>query len=110
MPLNNSFGPTGRELRFTDKFKELNWILIGLIAAICCVGFAMLYSVAQGNLEPWAGRQMVRFGIGMAILLVVALIDITSGTDSPISPPVKSANTTMKFCSISTATSVVRPK
>jgi rod shape determining protein RodA len=76
MPLNNFFGPTGRELRLSDKILEINWILVGLITAICCIGFAMLYSVAQGNLEPWAGRQMVRFGIGMAILFVVALIDI----------------------------------
>ncbi|MGY3075154.1 hypothetical protein ACVWZZ_001525 [Bradyrhizobium sp. LM6.10] len=35
---------------------------------------------------------------------------MTSGMVRPISPPVRSANTTMKFCSISTATSVVRPK
>ena len=76
MPLNNTFGPTGRELRFTDKLLEINWMLVGLIAAICCIGFAMLYSVAGGNLEPWAGRQMIRFGIGFVIMLVVALIDI----------------------------------
>jgi len=42
--------------------------------------------------------------------LVVWLTAITSGTDRPISPPVRPANTTTKFCSISTATSVVRPK
>src|SRR6185436_9733151 len=76
MPLNNTFGPTGRELRFSDKILEINWILVGLIVAICCIGFAMLYSVAQCNLDPWAGRQMVRFGIGIVIMLIVALIDI----------------------------------
>jgi len=35
---------------------------------------------------------------------------MTSGMVRPISPPVRSANTTMKFCSISTATRVVQPK
>ena len=35
---------------------------------------------------------------------------MTSGTIRPISPPVKPANTTTRFCRISTATSVVRPK
>ena len=35
---------------------------------------------------------------------------ITSGTVSPISPPVSPASTTIRFCRISTATSVVRPK
>ena len=47
MPLNDYFGPTGRELRFSDKLLEINWILVGLITAICCIGFAMLYSVAH---------------------------------------------------------------
>ena len=42
--------------------------------------------------------------------VVLALMVMTSGMVRPISPPVRSANTTMKFCSISTATSVVRPK
>jgi rod shape determining protein RodA len=76
MPLNSHFGSAGRELRFSDKLLEINWILVGLITVICCIGFAMLYSVAAGNLEPWAGRQMVRFGIGLTIMIVVALIDI----------------------------------
>ena len=36
----------------------------------------LLYSVAGGSFEPWADRQIVRFGIGMVLLLAVALIDI----------------------------------
>jgi rod shape determining protein RodA len=76
MPLNDNFGPTGRELRFMGKLRTLNWVLVGLISAISCIGFVLLYSVAGGSFEPWADKQIVRFGIGMAILLAVALVDI----------------------------------
>ncbi len=48
-------------------------LLVGLTAGI---GFTMLYSAANGSLEPWAIRQMMRFGMGLALMLVIALIDI----------------------------------
>ena len=47
-----------------------------LIASVACVGFLMLYSVAGGDLDPWASRQMVRFGAGMALMFGVAMIHI----------------------------------
>lgn len=58
-----------------DKLYEINWGFILLLTAIASVGFAMLYSVADGSLDPWASRQMVRFGAGLVILLVFAVID-----------------------------------
>jgi rod shape determining protein RodA len=62
--------------RLLDKLTDLNWRLVGLITAISCIGFAMLYSVAQGSLTPWAGPQMARFAVGFAVLLVAAMINI----------------------------------
>ncbi|MCB9947271.1 MAG: rod shape-determining protein RodA [Rhodospirillaceae bacterium] len=50
--------------------------MILLVAAICSIGFAMLYSAANGSFDPWASRQMIRFGVGFVILLAVALVDI----------------------------------
>jgi len=47
-----------------------------LLTIIAGIGFAMLYSAGNGNWDPWASRQMVRYGIGFAGLLIVALIDI----------------------------------
>jgi rod shape determining protein RodA len=76
MPLNDHYGPTGRDLRIWGKLRALNWSLVGVITAICCIGFALLYSVAGGSFEPWADRQIARFAIGMVILLAVALVDI----------------------------------
>ena len=62
-------------LSLVDKLYEINWGFMLLITTIACIGFAMLYSVADGNIDPWASRQMARFAIGVAILLVFAIID-----------------------------------
>ncbi|MCW9032937.1 MAG: rod shape-determining protein RodA [Alphaproteobacteria bacterium] len=64
------------DLTFGQKLLQLNWMFVVLLAATASVGFAMLYSAANGNLDPWASRQMVRFGVGLCVLFVVALIDI----------------------------------
>jgi rod shape determining protein RodA len=76
MPLNDSFASAARELRFAGKFRALNWSVVALVTVICCIGFALLYSVAGGSLEPWAGRQIARFGVGIVLLLVVATVHI----------------------------------
>ena len=54
----------------------LNWSLIMLITLMSCVGFAMLYSAADGNFDPWASRQIIRFSIFFPVMLLIALIDI----------------------------------
>ena len=43
---------------------------------LACVGFGALYSAAGGSIHPWAFKQMIRFGVGMMVLLSVAMIDI----------------------------------
>jgi rod shape determining protein RodA len=58
------------------KLFALNWALNLLIVAVACVGFLMLVSNAGGSLEPWAGPQMVRFGVGMAALVTIAMVPI----------------------------------
>jgi rod shape determining protein RodA len=58
------------------KVLYLNWPLVVLIAAVASVGFLMLYSIAGGNLDPWARRQMQVFGVGMALMFMVAMVPI----------------------------------
>ena len=67
---------TGREMRLTDKLVEFNWGFLLLLVLIASIGFAMLYSVAEGSFSPWAYRQALRFGVGVCILLIVAMIDL----------------------------------
>lgn len=58
------------------KIFYLNWPLILLLCAVAGIGFLMLYSVAGGNLSIWAEPQMKRFGLGLAVMLVVAMVPI----------------------------------
>ena len=71
-------GPMGRQVDLTllQKLVQINWLLIVLISLIAGVGFAMLYSAANGSIDPWASRQMVRFGAGLGLMLLIGLIDI----------------------------------
>jgi len=64
------------ELTFFQKIQSLNWVLIILITAVACVGFASLYSAAGGSFSPWASKQMMRFALGFVGMLIIALIDI----------------------------------
>ena len=66
----------GPGLKLSDKIWQINWPMILLIGLIALVGFAMLYSAAGGDWQPWAARQAMRFGVGLALLLTVALVDI----------------------------------
>ena len=59
-----------------EKLLQIPWVLVLFLCAIACVGFAMLYSAANGDLDPWASRQMLRFGVCMIMMIAVALVDI----------------------------------
>ena len=61
---------------YIEKLCQLNWQILLMIFLIAGVGFSMLYSAANGDLSPWASRQMLRFGIGVVLMLVISIIDI----------------------------------
>lgn len=58
------------------KIAYLNWPLVLLLISVAGVGFLMLYSVAGGSFTPWAEPQMKRFGVGLVVMLIVAVIPI----------------------------------
>ncbi len=64
------------DMTLGEKLWQISWGLVVLTTVISVVGFAMLYSAANGNVDPWASRQMVRFSVGLAVMLAIALIDI----------------------------------
>src|SRR6516165_1547962 len=65
-----------RELTILEKIRGINWRLVLLICTAACFGFAVLYSAADGNIQPWAAKQMMRFAIGLMAMIAVALVDI----------------------------------
>jgi rod shape determining protein RodA len=65
-----------RELSFSDRLRGINWGLVVLLCMISGIGFAMLYSAANGNWQPWASKQVARFAIAFIPMIAAALIDI----------------------------------
>lgn len=63
-------------LTLPEKVRLISWPFLVLLALIATVGFVSLYSAAGGHMDPWASKQVVRFILGLAGLIAVALIDI----------------------------------
>jgi rod shape determining protein RodA len=59
-----------------QKLHHVTWGLLIVMCLVASIGFAMLYSAANGNADPWAWRQLSRFGTGLVILLAVAMVDL----------------------------------
>ncbi len=74
--MTTGYGLKEVELTLAHKLWNTSWFLLFLLSALASVGVAMLYSAADGSFEPWAWRHLIRFAIGMALLFLVALIDI----------------------------------
>ncbi|PLS22147.1 rod shape-determining protein RodA [Neptunicoccus cionae] len=63
--------PTG-----LSKVLYFNWPLALLLTAVACTGFLMLYSVSGGDIERWAQPQIIRFALGMGVMIFMAFIPI----------------------------------
>src|SRR5260370_5083598 len=65
-----------RELSLPEKIWSINWGLVLLVSVLASVGFGMLYSAANGHWDPWASKQIARYGVALAVMLGVAVIDL----------------------------------
>ena len=66
----------GLPFDITAKLGRLNWGFVLLVTALAGVGYAALYSVDGGSPHPYAEAQAIRFAIGLALMLAVALVDV----------------------------------
>ena len=71
---SHSLATETRKIR--SKLGNMAWILLLLLALVAGFGFLMLYSAAGGDWSPWALPQIIRFGAGVSVFIVIALIDI----------------------------------
>jgi rod shape determining protein RodA len=85
MAISGSFGSLSSGTRITgsrramtlgQKLWQVNWILVLILSALSAIGFAMLYSASNGQLSPWADKQMLRFVFGFFAMIGIAIIDI----------------------------------
>jgi len=74
--MSAGLGPNRVEMTVVQKLAQITWGLVVVLTLTASIGFAMLYSAANGSLEPWAWRQMARFGGGLALMLAIAVVDI----------------------------------
>jgi rod shape determining protein RodA len=56
--------------------------IIALITVISFIGIAMLYSAANGHMEPWAIKQFARFCLGFVLMIMIAITDMRSWMSS----------------------------
>ena len=71
---NRTLNPPQLTLR--EKLWHIHWLFVLLLCVTAAVGVAMLYSAAGGSVDPWASRHAIRFGVGLVVLVTVALVDI----------------------------------
>ncbi|HEX3411682.1 MAG TPA: rod shape-determining protein RodA, partial [Stellaceae bacterium] len=64
------------DLSFLDKLRSISWGLVLLVFIAAACGIAELYSAADGDMQPWAATQMVRFGIALVPMIGAALLGI----------------------------------
>ena len=76
MAMSSMFGPRRVQKTVWQRFLGLNWGIVLATVLIAGAGFAMLYSVADGQWDPWASRQMMRFAVALVLMLTIAVIDI----------------------------------
>ena len=62
--------------RFWRSIRGISWGLVLLICAAAGFGIAVLYSAADGSMEPWAAKQTIRFAISLTLMVGAALLDI----------------------------------
>jgi rod shape determining protein RodA len=66
----------GERDRLIVKIGQIDWVFCFLVCLIAGIGGMMLYSIANGHWEPWAANQLIRFGLCLALMLGLCLIDI----------------------------------
>ena len=57
------------------KLWQISWLYVLLLCALAGVGYVALYS-AGGGPEPYAERHVLRFAVGLLLVISIALIDI----------------------------------
>lgn len=61
---------------FREKIQNISFTYVLFILLLAGIGVTMLYSAANGHWHPWALNQLMRFGLGFAVMIVFALTDV----------------------------------
>ena len=72
----NSYIGRHDQMSFSERIFQMNWSYLFFITLIAVVGYFALYAAAGGNADPWASKHLMRFGIGVVGLFIVAMTDL----------------------------------
>lgn len=59
-----------------SKLEKIPLTMVLLITFVSCFGFLLMYSAAQGNIHPWAMKQITYFSVAMPLMIIVSIIDL----------------------------------
>ncbi len=66
----------GERDRLVVKLGQIDWTFCLFITGIAAAGALVLYSIAGGSWSPWAGRHLILFGVCFALMIGLALVDL----------------------------------
>lgn len=67
------------KLNYNNTLQKIFYIdfkLYALMLAVSSIGFALMYSAAQGSILPWMSKQILHFIFGSCIMLFIAMTSI----------------------------------
>lgn len=66
----------GERDRISVKLGQIDWRFVALLTIVSGTGALMLYSVAKGSWEPWAAKHLIRYGVCLALMLVLSMVNL----------------------------------
>ena len=66
----------GHNPSYGNFLRDLNWPITILVCTLCMIGVAVLFSAANGEMDPWASRHLTRFLFMLPVMILIALVDI----------------------------------
>lgn len=65
-----------QRMTISEKFANISFSYVLYIVALAVIGIGMLYSAANGSWSPWALNHLIRFFMGFAIMIILAMVDV----------------------------------
>ena len=66
----------GERDRLIVKLSEIDWVFVLAMSLIAGAGGLMLFSIAGSSWTPWAGAHLVRYGLCLMMMLILAVVDV----------------------------------
>ena len=76
MPSRQMVHPLAPPVSAFQRIRKTPWTMILILIVLGMIGVLALYSAADGSWTPWASRHLIRLGLGLVIMSVIAAVPI----------------------------------